>query len=145
MKLLRIVTQLCLDQDPRGPDRRPLASDVLLSFWKYVAGRPVISLRGIIFQTVEETGTVHITAQVYRNLGQARTVNLGLRRHSEETEKAEFDRVHKGTKLGRIVRTMATEYIEMKEVNARVENFDFVPHSSRGRKFHLVVTFAFGG
>lgn len=142
MNLPRIVTQLQLDNDRRSD--RPLASDLILSFWKYTLEQPVRSLRGIIYQIVEEQTTKAVKEQVYRSLHQMRSTPVSLSRHGDEAERDEFDRVRKETKLGRCANTIATEYIEMKEVRARVTQFDFMPQDRRGELFHLMVEIEHG-
>lgn len=98
------------------------------------------ALREIIFQTVEEPETQQVKRRVYAVLGKHRWETVYLGSDSEGAERGEFDRVHDGSKLGRCGRTIASEYIEMKEGHARVAWFTFVPHGSRGEYFHLVVT-----
>lgn len=132
-----------MDRDDRDADHRPLASDVLLSFWKYVAQQPVRSLRGIMFQTVEEPGTQHVKRRVYTNLDKRSSRAVSLSCRSQGAKKAEFDRVHDYTKLGRCVRTIATEYVEMKDARAAITEFEFVPQDPRGNLFHLVVTLGY--
>ncbi|KAG6356391.1 hypothetical protein INS49_015779 [Diaporthe citri] len=135
----KIVTQLYLDRDTRGEVRRPLASDVLLSFWKHFAQKPVRSLREIIFQTVKEPSTKRVRDHAYRVLQKGSLRTVRLRSQSGGIEGEEFDRAHGEAKLGKCVRTIATEYIEMKEGHARIVQFKFVPHGPRGADFHFVV------
>lgn len=132
----RVVTQIYLDRDRRGRLERPLASDVLLSFWKYVAQRPVRSLKEIVFQTVEEPSTQEVRNQVYTVLGENASTTVRL----PNTNGAMFNLVLSDTKLGKCVRTIAKEYIEMKEGHARVAQFTFKPQDSHGYFFHLVAT-----
>lgn len=129
-------------RDPRS--NRPLASEVLLTFWKHVIGQPVRSLRGVMFHFVEESTTIDVRQHVYRALHQMRSAPLSLNRHGDESEMIEFDRVRKDSKLGRCVDTMTTQYIEMKGVRARIEQFNFIPEGRRGESFHLEVIIEHG-
>ncbi|KAG8160781.1 hypothetical protein KVR01_009045 [Diaporthe batatas] len=92
-----VVSHVYTNRDERSSNERPLASDILLSFWKHVAKQPRTAI-----------GT-------------------------------EFDYVYDNCKLARCVKSMVTEYIEMKDVGAGVRSIDFVPQDRRGRNFHLVV------
>lgn len=133
----RVVTQIYLDRDRRGRSERPLASDVLLSFWKYVAQRPVRSLKEIVFQTVEEPSTQEVRREVYTVLGENASTTVRLRpdNHGEL-----FNRVLKDTKLGKCARTIAAEYIEMKDGHAQVAQFKFKAQDPHGYYFYLAVT-----
>lgn len=102
-----------------------------------MAQRPVRSLREIVFQTVEEPSTLEIRREVYIALGKEATTTVRLR---PDTHGELFNRVLKDAKLGKCVRTIATEYIEMKEGHARVAQFEFKPQDAHGYYFHLVVT-----
>lgn len=140
MKLLRIVTQIYTHRDRRPTHQRPLASDILLSFWKHEAGQPVRSLSGVLFQTVEEPSVRDVRRLVYQKLNQDLSTPLPLgRNNGNPNERREFHRVHDDTRLGRCVRTMAKEYIEMKEHRFEVGNVEFIPQGRRGHDFHLLV------
>ena len=135
------MTQLYTDRDERPLRIKPLASDILLSFWKHIVGwQHVRTLSGIIFQTVEERTVRDAKRQVYHNLGAHRSDTVELH-HS--TDGPLFNIVHRDTKLGRCARTIAKEYIEMKEGLARVSGFRFIPQGNsrdhRRDDFHLEV------
>lgn len=141
MKSLRIVTQIYTERDERPPHSRPLASDIILSFWKYVIQQPVGWLDGIIFQTVTERSVVKARERVYRNLDRPLSDTLFIRKGQEGAEGREFRRLLDDTKFGKCARTITTEYIEMKEVRARVVQFQFEPQEQRHQNFHFVVKF----
>lgn len=106
-----------------------------------MAEQPVRYLRGVIFQTVVESTLRDVRRRVYRNLRTGPTTPVLLLRSGGEAERHEFDRVQNDTELGRCVRAMAEEYIEMKEYHLEVGSFEFVPHGRRGERFDLVVMF----
>ena len=78
-----------------------------------MAQEPVRLLRGVVFQTVEEPTVGDVRLRVYANLRTVVSTQILIRRSGEEAERREFDRAHNDTRLGRCVRTMAKEYVEM--------------------------------
>lgn len=83
---------------------------------------------------------MRVKAHAYRVLEKGRSSTVRLRHDSQGIEGEEFDLVLGDSKLAKCVRTMAKEFIEMKEGHARIAQFRFVPHGARGEKFHLIVT-----
>ncbi|KAJ0115040.1 hypothetical protein J7T55_001448 [Diaporthe amygdali] len=137
---LLIVTQLYTTRDTRPQGQRPLASDILLGFWIDIAQQDLTTLRGIVFQTVEEQQTKDARDDVYRNLGWSRSTRRTLHHSSGGLEKEEFERVCKDCKLGRCVRTIVTDYPAMRALGARIRRFEFIPQSGPDNLFHLKAT-----
>lgn len=81
---------------------------------------------------------------VYHNLGLHHTevarLSADPRGDGREAIEREFKRIHNNTKLGKCAVTMATEFIEMKDADARVGEFEIRPLGGWGRRFHLIVT-----
>lgn len=75
---------------------------------------------------------------MYRNLNIDLSENVILDRDTNEAdEEREFRRTRDDSKLGRCVRTLATEYIETKEHRFDVGSFEFIPKGHHGAGFHL--------
>lgn len=134
-----MIDQINTERDSRDWRLRPLASDVLLSFWKYEAKLSIESLRGVVFQTVENPNTQRVRGEVYRNLNMDLSEPLLLDRDTNnEAKEREFCRVRDESKLGRCMETLATEYIETKQCRFEVASIGFAPWA-HGDGFHLVV------
>lgn len=140
MRLFRIVTQLYTTRDDRGEAGRPLASDILLGFWKYTANQHLGNLRVIVSQNVEEPFTQRVREEVYGKMGQLILTGLSLRRTSHGAEKDAFKDVKENSKLAKCARTIVEENPEMRQFNDRIFSFEFIPLGSRGRHFHWMVT-----
>lgn len=109
-----------------------------------MAGQPVSSLRGVLFQTVDEPGTRSVRREVYRNLRKDYGTQISLRTNGHGVERHEFARVRDEARLGRCVRTIATEFIEMKGAHAQISKISFIPQGARGHHFHLKVNLEYG-
>lgn len=141
----RFVSDIYLNRDPRPPRVRPLAVDILLSFWHKELGYPIENLRTLFFDSVQENSMDDALPDIYELLGRDLSQPLSLRRESHGPEEEAFQLTYCGTPFGRCARTIETENQEMKQLGIKVLRFKFDVQpqnpSQPEFRYNFIVTF----
>ena len=139
MLFRRVVSEIYMDRDPRPSRERPLAADILLSFWHFHCSQPIESLQTIFFETVTEDNMDVARREIYQNMGLDLSERLTLRRrgHSRE-EKDAFKDIYNESKFGKCARTIVNQNENMRHSEIQVSRFQFVPKNDGGFYFHFI-------
>ncbi|KAL1854487.1 hypothetical protein Daus18300_011408 [Diaporthe australafricana] len=143
---LLVVSQVHLTRDRRPKGEKPLSADIYLAYWVYELGQPIISLRTLYFEEVEEPGMIDTRREAYGMMRKSFGHHLTMRRGgSKFGEAVVFKDIYDKTKFGRSARTIVQEFQEMRDAGIRVKSFTFLPQRVEGFRygdvFNFVVTF----
>lgn len=139
----RVVTHIYTVRDPRPQGERPLAADILLSFWHYELGIPIEDLRTIFLEKVIEDSMRDVRPHVYglrrKALSERLIIRRGGNRHGENDA---FNLTYHATKFGRCARTMETQNLMMTELGIKVSHFEFGPRNANASSYNVIIEFA---
>lgn len=138
----RIVHEIYTVRDPRPVGERPLAADILLSFWYFCLGQPIESLRMLFLDTVQEDTMIKAIPVIYAlmhkiNLGQ----KLIVRRGGDLDGETHAFNLGFNTKFGKCGRTMENENEVMRAFGNHVSCFEFDPRDLVGSSFNVIIYF----
>lgn len=138
----RVVSHLYTVRDPRRKGERPLASDILLSFWNPFLQIPIEHLRTIFLDTVREDSMKEVRPDVYGLRRKSLRERLSIERRGDRVgEKDAFNLTYAATKFGRCVRTMEKENIAMIAAKMKVSRFTYAPHNAPSSEFDVTIDF----
>lgn len=138
-----VVNEIYTGRDPRPKGERPLAADIFLSFWRFIADEPIESLRMLFLDTVQEVTMLEAIPHVYglmhkEHLGEKLIVRRG---GNLDGETHAFNLSYHGTKFGKCGRTMENENEVMRAFGIKISQFEFDPRNFLGTSFNVKVYF----
>lgn len=130
MSSCRVIQRIYTINDGRPDDSKPHANEIILSFWWLYLSWDITSIRSLFFCDVKEKTLKDAKRYVYAEMGNVDSRRpLAIRAGQGMVEEAQFDRLHYGTKFGRLAQRIVEAINSMTGVRLQVIEFMFLPLS----------------
>lgn len=145
----RVIRRIYTVNDPRDPQQKPHANEIILSFWWRYLGRDLRWLQTMLFCDVEEGTLLNARPLVYDAMHRLSWQTLHIHPRGT-TERTQFNILYKHTKFGRVARRIATQIEGITQVRTMVVRFTFLPEvaeiddgdeGDEGDNFHFKIAF----